>query len=205
MNKGGCKTGRKQEPKGGCKVGKKNPETRGKTIDRPKKKIEKPKPKKVVAKPKMIIKITSKSDPANKAMGAIKSKAKNRIQEKVKKLGSEQVKKKQEQGEALLGKVGRERLKAKQSKPLRTIEPKAHGGKLGRLIERLKNLEQYNQIDREYSALKPGNTSVSHNFLVPRHELLDMDEKDWKFESRYGGGPRYIHYYSKKHKQWRGV
>ncbi len=40
MNKGGCKTGRKQEPKGGCKVGKKNPETRGKTIDRPKKKLK---------------------------------------------------------------------------------------------------------------------------------------------------------------------
>ena len=85
-DKGGCAVGRKSETKGGCKEGKKKV---GKVVKKgtivvPKKKIEmatvaKPKP---VAKPKakpkkkMVVKITSKTDPANKTMSAINAKKK---------------------------------------------------------------------------------------------------------------------------------
>lgn len=100
MNKGGCKIGRKKEPKGGCKIGKKNPETTktSKQLEdeTTKKKIEKPKAKKVKAKAKAKMPKTLRIK-ETVATGVNRSKAekKARIVAKVLKLGKEQVAKKQ--------------------------------------------------------------------------------------------------------------
>jgi len=197
MNKGGCEQGRKKEPKGGCKVGKKN-----KLVVKPvKKKIEEK--KEPVVKKRLPTKLKIKPVQKKKMVKKMPTKLKIVEKPKAKKSNTDIV------------------LEARKRMGLKKQEN--HTNKVKRLISKLNELEAYHNIDADYSSTKGGAKSFlnvkslvgnptlddihngNYEYGYGPHELLTMDEKSWRFMPRYGGGPRYIHYYSEKHSEWRGA
>lgn len=197
MNKGGCEQGRKKEPKGGCKVGKKN-----KLVVKPvKKKIEEK--KEPVVKKRLPTKLKIKPVQKKKMVKKMPTKLKIVEKPKAKKSNTDIV------------------LEARKRMGLKKQEN--HTNKVKRLISKLNELEAYHNIDADYSSTTGGAKSFlnvkslvgnptlddihngNYEYGYGPHELLTMDEKSWRFMPRYGGGPRYIHYYSEKHSEWRGA
>ena len=93
------------------------------------------------------------------------------------------------------------------AKPKSAAKPKVASDKAAELVKRVKSLEERHGIDKEYR-IKGGRryfTEPDERTDMDNHELLSMDEKDWRLEPRSAGGPRYIHYYSKKYNMFLGV